>query len=83
MQELLLYRNIDTTGEASLRHGRGKEEDLTSPCSCCLLCSQPLPLAEFNKKPTGKETQETEISGVGLQEAYRVGQKRVDESGRL
>lgn len=26
-RELLLYRDIDTTGEASLRHGRGKEED--------------------------------------------------------
>ena len=67
MQALLLHRNTDTTGEAPWRHGRGKEEDRTS-CSCCLLCSPPLPLAEINKKPTGKEKQETEISGVGLQE---------------
>ena len=61
-----------------LRHGTGKEEDLAPLSSYCLLSSQFLPLAEFNKKPTGKEIQEIRDKGVSLQEGHRVGQKRVD-----
>lgn len=53
------------------KHHWGMEEARkASPCSCCLLCSPPLPLAEINKKPTGKETKETDLrsrSAGGIQ----------------
>lgn len=55
----------------------------TWPLSPPTVSSQSFPLAEFNKKPIGKGAQELEITGVGIQEGCRIGQKRVDGFDKL
>lgn len=53
------------------------------PLSPPTVSIQSFPLAEFNKKPTGKGAQELEITGVSIQDGHSVGQKRVDGFSKL
>ena len=61
--------------------GSGNRENKL--CSPPTVSSQSLPLAGFNKKPTGKGTQELEITGVSHQQGCRVGQKGMGGFGKL
>lgn len=63
--------------------GMEKVRKETWPLSPPTVSSQSLPLAGFNKKPTGKGTQELEITGVSHQQGCRVGQKGMGGFGKL